>query len=400
MSFKLLSISSMYSGYLQSFYRKYPITGKLSYNDHYELLMSDTTEFAGSYTRNFRKLGIDAKCIVANDIDLQRKWKSENNLKSEKNSDILFEQVAYFKPEILWIEDLSCLSEDWFRNIRNKIRTLRRIIVYHCAPYSKSTLDKMRNVDFVITCTPGLKAGFENEGLRSYLVYHGFDNDLLPRINSVNDTQVLNLVFSGSLITGGSFHNSRINLIESLLKEEIDLDLYVTLEKEYKIKAKQFIYLLNNFSKKLKLERFTDRIPFFEHGRSPITGYSHELLRSNHQPLYGIDMYNLFNKAKIILNIHIGVAGEYAGNMRLFEVTGVGSCLLTDYKRNLKDLFDVDKEVVVYNSQEDCIEKVKWLLENENQRKEIAQLGQKRTLESHTVGDRCKTIIDLINSEL
>jgi spore maturation protein CgeB len=376
------------------------MTGKLSYNDHYELLMNDTTEFAGSYTRNFRKLGIDAKCIVANDINLQRKWKSENDLNSEKNSDILFEQVNDFNPDILWIEDLSCLNEDWFMNIRNKIRSVRRIVVYHCAPYSKSTLEKMRNVDFVITCTPGLKAGFENEGLRSYLVYHGFDSDLLPTINSVNDTEGLNLVFSGSLITGGSFHNSRITLIESLLNEEIDLALYVTLEKEYKIKAKQFIYLLNNFSKKLKLERFTDRIPFFEYGRSPITGYSDALLRSNHQPLYGIDMYNLFNKSKIVLNIHIGVAGEYAGNMRLFEVTGVGSCLLTDNKKNLNDLFDVDKEVVGYDNPDDCINKVKWLLENESQRKEIAHQGQKRTLESHTVADRCKSIIEIINKEL
>ena len=390
----------MYQGYLESFYRRYPGTNELSYDDHYNLLMNDTTEFAGSYTRNFRKLGIDARCVIVNDIVLQSKWKSENCIKTEKNSDILFEQTNYFKPDVLWIEDLSFLNEDWFRNIRNKVRSVRRIIVYHCAPYSKNTLEKMRTVDFIITCTPGLKTGFESEGLRSYLVYHGFDSDLLTRLNSINDRPNLNLVFSGSLITGSSFHNSRISLIESILKEDIDLALYVTLEKEYKIKAKQFIYFLRSLSKKLKMERFTDLIPFFEYGQSPVTGYSDELIRSNHRPLYGIDMYNLFNMARIVLNIHIGVAGEYAGNMRLFEVTGVGSCLLTDKKRNLKDLFDVDKEVVVYDSQEDCIEKVKWLLENENQRKEIALLGQKKTLESHKVEDRCKSIIEIINKEL
>ena len=66
---------------------------RLSYEDHYNLLIEDTTEFAGSYTRNFRKLGIDAKCIIANDTVLQKKWKSENKINSEKNSDILFEQL-------------------------------------------------------------------------------------------------------------------------------------------------------------------------------------------------------------------------------------------------------------------------------------------------------------------
>jgi spore maturation protein CgeB len=400
MSFKLLSISSMYSGYLETFYRKYPDANELSYDDHYDLLMNDTTEFTGSYTRNFRKLGIDAKCVIANDIVLQNKWKSENNVKTDKFSEILFEQTNAFKPDILWIENLTWLFKDWFRNIRNKIKSVRLIVAYHCAPYDKNILDKLKNADFVITCTPGLKQAFEKEGVRSYLVYHGFDNDLLPRLNSANDNSLHNLVFSGSLITGGSFHNSRITLIESILREEIDLALYVTLESTYKIKAKQAIFFLNSLSKKLRIERFTDRIPVFEYGRSWVTGYSDTLLRSNHQPLYGIDMYNLFKTAKIVLNIHIGVAGDYAGNMRLFEVTGIGSCLLTDNKKNMKDLFDADKEVVVYDSPEDCISKIKWLLENENERIQIARLGQKKTSETHTVENRCKSIIDIINREL
>ncbi|HEY5536019.1 MAG TPA: hypothetical protein VIL99_13930, partial [Ignavibacteria bacterium] len=75
MSFKLLSISSMYSGSLELFYEKHPDTAQLTYDQHYSLLMSYTTEFAGSYTRNFRKLGIDARCVVANDVLLQNKWK-------------------------------------------------------------------------------------------------------------------------------------------------------------------------------------------------------------------------------------------------------------------------------------------------------------------------------------
>jgi spore maturation protein CgeB len=396
----LLSLSSMYQGYLETFYRKNPQTANLSYDDQYNLLMNDTTEFAGSYTRNFRKLGIDAKCIISNDNSLQTKWKSENNLNSDKNSDILFEQINSYKPDILWIENLSYINDDWFNKVRKSILTVKLIIAYHCSPYNKDTLEKLRNADFIITCTPGLKQSLEKEGLKAYLVYHGFDNELLKRVDLKADSRLKNLVFSGSLITGGNFHNSRINLIENLIKEEIDLALYVTLEKNYRIKAKQLIYVLARFLKKLKMERLTDIIPFFEYGRSPVKSYSKALLRSNHLPLYGIDMYNLFNMSKIVLNIHIGVAGEYAGNMRMFEVTGVGSCLLTDNKKNIADLFETGKEIVVYNSPEDCIAKVKWLLENEKEREQIARSGQKKTLKSHTVENRCKSIIDIINTEL
>jgi len=390
----------MYPGYLESFYRKNPQTNVQPYEDHYNLLINDATEFAGSYTRNFRKLGIDAKCIISNDKLLQTKWKYENNLNSDRNSDILYEQINSYKPDILWIENLGYINNDWFNNVKKNIKSVKLIIAYHCAPYDKDTLGKLRNADFIITCTPGLKKAFESEGLKAYLVYHGFDKDLLSGIKRKEDGFVNKLVFSGSLITGGSFHNSRIDLIESLLKEKIDLSLYVTLENSYKIKVKQLIYLTSGLLKKLKMARLTERISIFEYGRSPVKNYSNSLLRSNHLPLYGIDMYNLFSNSRIVLNFHIGVAGDYAGNMRMFEVTGVGSCLLTDNKKNMSDLFETDKEVVVYDNPDDCINKVKWLLEHEEERKQIAMMGQKRTLETHTVENRCKSIIDIINAEL
>jgi spore maturation protein CgeB len=362
--------------------------------------MEDTTEFAGSYTRNFQKLGIKAKCIISNDNLLQTKWKSENSLNSYKNSDILFKQIHSFEPDILWIENLNYINNDWFNKVRKEIKTVKLIIAYHCAPFTKGLIEKLRNVDFIITCTPGLKQSFENEGLKTYQVYHGFDNELLTRVKKTRDASCHDLVFSGSLITGGSFHNSRINLIESLIKEKIDLALYAALENRYKMIAKQLIYILAGFLKKLSMERLTYRMPFFEYGRSPVKSYSHELLKSNHQPLFGIDMYNLFNLSKIVLNIQPGVAGEYAGNMRMFEVTGIGSCLLTDNKQNMQDLFEVGEEVVVYDSPEDCINKVKWLLEHDQEREKIARMGQKKTLEMHNVDNRCKSIIDIINKEL
>jgi len=172
------------------------------------------------------------------------------------------------------------------------------------------------------------------------------------------------------------------------------------LEKRYKIKAKQLIYILAEILKKLKLNWLTDRIPIFQYGQSPVKSYSETLLRSNQQPLYGIDMFNLFQKSKIVLNLHTGVAGDYAGNMRMFEVTGIGSCLLTDNKKNMNDLFEVGKEVMIYDSPEDCIEKVKWLLEHDQEREKIAMLGQRKTLGMHTVEIRCRSIIDIINKEL
>ena len=81
--------------------------------------------------------------------------------------------------------------------------------------------------------------------------------------------------------------------------------------------------------------------------------------------------------------------------MRLFEVTGVGSCLLTDEKDNLGQLFTTD-EVVTYTTPEDCIEKIEWLLTHEREREKIALRGQQRTLKDHTFAQRVKQFCKIL----
>jgi hypothetical protein len=400
MSLKIFFISSMYTGALESFYEKHNNIKHLSYNEHYELLLEKTTEFVGSYIRGFKKLGFDAKCIIANDDILQAKWQKEYGHISDHSMGLIYQQVNSFKPEILWVDNLNYVDRSWLNVVRSNITSVRLIVGYHCSPYGSKILETLKAIDFIITCTPGLKSELENNGLRSYCVYHGFDDHLISGLTDNSNLPKNDFVFSGSLIPGGKFHDERIKLIEALLKENIDIALYVNLDKQLRIKAKQSIYLVYCLLRKLSLEKVADKISIFDHGKNRIDNYSDALLKSCHPPFYGIDMYKLFSRSEIVLNMHIGVAGNYAGNMRLFEVTGVGSCLLTDNKKNIGDLFDKDNEVVVYDNPEDCIRKVKWLLENTADRKRIAQNGQNKTLKYHTVANRCNEISEILIKEI
>ena len=85
--------------------------------------------------------------------------------------------------------------------------------------------------------------------------------------------------------------------------------------------------------------------------------------------------------------------------MRLFEVTGVGTCLLTDWKKNIGELFEPDKEIVTYSSLEECSEKVKWLRNNPKACKEIAEAGQARCLRDHTFAQRVLELDEIIRKE-
>jgi len=63
-------------------------------------------------------------------------------------------------------------------------------------------------------------------------------------------------------------------------------------------------------------------------------------------------------------------------------------------------LFEPDKEVLSYRSAEECIEKINYIIEHENERREIAAAGQRRTLREHTFDNRAARIDKIIRSAL
>jgi spore maturation protein CgeB len=111
-------------------------------------------------------------------------------------------------------------------------------------------------------------------------------------------------------------------------------------------------------------------------------------------------MLRLLSRSKICLNSHGGVAGEYAANIRMFEVTGAGSLLVTDDKKNIKDLFIPDTEIITYSSPGECISKLKWLLDKPEEIKKIALEGQQKTLKNHTLEQRVGLLNEIILKEL
>ena len=113
--------------------------------------------------------------------------------------------------------------------------------------------------------------------------------------------------------------------------------------------------------------------------------------------VWGADMYQALRRAKITLNSHIDMAGREAGNMRLFEATGVGAFLLTDFKDNLYNLFAPEREVVAWRSVDECLAAVDRYLANDDVRSTIAKAGQTRTMAQHTYRHRAAEILALVD---
>jgi spore maturation protein CgeB len=132
----------------------------------------------------------------------------------------------------------------------------------------------------------------------------------------------------------------------------------------------------------------------------PVTPYSTNLKKFLSAPVYGKKMYDLIEVSRIVLNIHADSSPNYASNMRLFETTGIGSCLLTDWKTNINELFKEDTEVVTYRSEQECVDKAKWLLDHAEERDKIGLLGQKRVFSSHLYEHRLPRLLEIFKKHL
>jgi spore maturation protein CgeB len=110
-------------------------------------------------------------------------------------------------------------------------------------------------------------------------------------------------------------------------------------------------------------------------------------------------MYRVLQSSKITFNHHGDVA-PFANNMRLFEATGVGTCLLTDWKENLKEMFEPGKEVLTYRGPDECAELIQYYLDHEEERQAIGLAGQTRTLREHTYDLRMQEFVSMVGAHV
>lgn len=405
MSFRFIRITDNYPQFIENFYSKHPELTQQTYHQQYSRLVQDSFETASSYVKNLSKIGVDAHGIISNATELQNTWKKEHNLPSDISKQaLLLHQLKHYKPEVVWIDDFSIIDASWKNTLLKEVPSIKLLLGHICAPYNQITAEKFKLFDIIFTCIPCQQKELVQQGVKAHLMYHGFEATALDNINQNNTFSESPFLFSGSLYAGSGFHKTRIEYIEAMLKAGIEMDLYCNLESQSKLMAKKGMYYLINTLNKLHLGSIIESVSVLKknknYGNTPIEFYSKKLLKSSKPPVFGYEMYQLLSKAKICFNIHGEVAEKCAGNIRLFEATGLGSCLVTDWKDNVTDLFVPDKEIITYKSIDECIEKVKWLNAHPNERDSIAKAGQQRTLTEHTFEKRCIAVKEIITAEL
>ena len=405
MSYRIVKITSYYKDFLSYYYQRFPELDKLNYKEQHQHLMTQRFAWSDAYARAFTNLHYDAHEIVANAIPLQKLWANENGVRFEDEKSLLIEQLKVLKPEIVWLQDSYSFNGDFIKALKGRVPSVKLVMGNCCSPISTHYTEGFKVFDLITVCAPYFKDLMEERGLgTSVFVPHAFDERILDEIKGEQEKH--DFLFTGSLILDQFFHKERITFLEQLVNDKVDLNLLINLNdnssKSMAIRQLAFILSrsldktglgfinqkINGLNKVSKLEYFP---------RS--SKVSKSLKRLIKEPVFGIEMFTEMANSNVTFNIHGDIAKNFAANMRLYEATGAGSCLLTDWKPDLANYF-ADDEVVAYKSIAEAKEKLSWLLNHPEEMKSIAAKGQKRTLKDHNFKNRAAIIDEAIKKKM
>ena len=374
---RILILDTNYEAFMHEFWAKNPDLPAQGYERAWRVLIDECFGTADFYSHNLRSLGHEAQEVIANDFTLQSLWARENGVELPPDSThfrwtrrrkivpwvrrersqnwmsaILRAQFEAMAPDVVYVQDLHAADVGLLGEWKKRGAFIAGQIASPLATRDLSVYD------VVFSSFPHFEPVLRACKTRFRYFKIGFESRVLEKLGAQESGPIFDAAFGGGL---SAAHSQRTQFLESVARA-VPLDVW-------------------------------------GYGAETLAGDS-PLLARHHGTAWGLEMYRVLRDAKISLNIHIDVAQNNANNMRLYEATGVGSLLLTDQKDNLGEIFEVGTEVVAYENAEDCIEKLRYLLEHETQRAAIALAGQNRTLKDHSYARRMEELSQMLAEEI
>jgi spore maturation protein CgeB len=403
---KLMNIadaSASYPAYLATVAARFPGYTTLGYHDQHAVINRDHFVWGMPYHRSLGALGYEVFNVDRGIKSLQQAWAAENGLDPRRMSadDIVVEQARAFKPDAILYDPTSSAL---LRKILDDVPTIRLVLGWVGSALAIGRTWGM--IDIMLTCAPESVTKLSAMGMKSRHVNHSFNPEVNMMLAPRN--RRIPVSFVGSIVRRSEFHLTRERMLLGMC-DVVPLTIYSpNVDVRPMDYAKAVVAGVSSTAlavlRRTGLLKHVKSIPIIrraERVASPIRRPVHPRLAKRLRPgVYGREYFEVLRDSEISLNIHADTSPTYASNIRLYEATGAGSCLLTDWKSNLADLYEPDTEVAVYRSVEEAIEKAMWLIDHPRERHVIANAGMRRTLATHTFAHRAQQIDQIIREAL
>jgi|GEM_PF-1005678 len=336
-----LFINTYYPAFLLTHYNRNPELARATYAVQLQALQEEAFGDSDFYSRGLRAAGWQAEDLIVNCDPLQQAWARENQSTSQGPA-IALEQIRRKKPQVVYIQDINAFNIDFLNAIRPHVQL---IVGQIACPISEAA--PLNSYDILVSSFPHYVKLFREKGHTAYYQPLAFDVRVLEKVPP-----------------------------RAYQERRIDCSFVGGLSAAHSQAGQLFEYLAQKTP-----------IQFWGYGLETLPEDS--LVRPRHGgEVWGRQMFEKLSNSKIVVNRHIDVAANFANNMRLFEATGCGALLITDYKDNLGELFSIGEEVVAYRSAEECALLIQYYLDNPSEAEAIARAGQARTLREHSYQKR------------
>lgn len=347
-------------------YRNDPSLRCCSFAEQRRSWLAEKVQHGDGLARAMKSMGHEAEEVICDMENLQRTWAWERGIEvdeQEWRTQLVLQQIGESKPEVLFLQNHDVLPYESRRDLKARFPFLELLVIHQEAVIpTPKVIRELATADVLLVSSAPLYRRCREVGLTPNLVYPCFDPGVLsqlPAPSKVAEAPLYDFTFvADSVFSPGQ--RSRNAQLRDLMRET-PLEVWAPPQSPAE--------------------------PVFESAKS-------------HTQVYGLDYYKVLQRSRVTFNVHGEVARGGVGNPRLFQGTGVGACMLTDRGTNLGELFKDGSEVLTYDCVEDCIEKVAYLLDHEDERQEIAAAGRKRTLSDHSSRKRYSEVDEIIQRAL
>jgi SAM-dependent methyltransferase/predicted O-methyltransferase YrrM len=365
---RFLQVHTFYESYVSDFYRQNPGRANLPYDDQVKALVADGFSGIHLFAPYLSGRGYESHLVIANNLHAQRRWLQEQGGTAKSLQDVVRLQIERIRPDVLYLSDPITFDGRFLQTLS---WTPRLILGWRAANIPADTT--WRGFDLMLSSLSGIREAALRLGARE--AAHFFPGYPAWINREIRDAvREFDVVFSGQWTEAQ--HPRR--------------NAYLT--------AVAAAARTSGFRCGLFLSGETAKLP-------------PEVARYALPGRFGVAMHRALRSGHIALDArgNIGMtgvpglsdlAGNETANMRIFEVTGSGTFLLTEHHANLPATFTPGVEVETFSSERELLDKIRHYLAHPDEREAIARRGQERCLREYSMDARAAVLDELIRSTL
>tara|TARA_B100001741_G_scaffold137412_1_gene113176 strand:+ start:292 stop:2406 length:2115 start_codon:yes stop_codon:yes gene_type:complete len=283
--------------------------------------------------------------------------------------------------DVLEISDRDFVKQNRTLNLSNSYKVFQEYLIGSIKNYNPNIIffGHSDNID-----VDTLK---EIKNLNNEIVISQWNED--PMMKSLNDS-ILNInkllkyndyVDANFITTDPKVVKERNKSIKNLNFFFIPVDKNIETYNVYNMKPQNDIfYAMSHGVNRATLKRgkFDERVLFLDKLTKKINSIKYDFYGyKNREPVWGNNFYKALTNSKMGLNLSRGNPTKYYTSNRIASLIGNGLLTFVDKKTKLNEIFN-NNEVVFYENIEDLSSKIKFYLNNERIRRNIAKSGKKK----------------------